>query len=325
VASPNTTYSELVTTTLRNRTGKLADNYTNQRALLMIMKKKGKVRPFSGGRVLVEELFYQSNATASFYSGFDQLNITPADVISAAEYDIKQASVSVSMSGLEELQNAGKEQVIDLLESRITNAEESLMDLIGTAIYSDGTAYGGKQIAGLQHLISAAPSSGVVGGIDRGTWTFWRNKARSCTSDGGAAATAANITSNMNRLWVQLVKGSSSPDVISADNNFYTLYWESLQSIQRIGNSELADAGFDNVKYKGADVVLDGGIRGAMPTSKMYFINTKHVFFRPHSARNFVVLGGERQSVNQDAFVKIIGFAGAMTMNCAENQGVLAA
>lgn len=104
MASPN--LSELITTTLRSRTGKLADNVTKQTALLARLNKKGKVKPVSGGRTIVQELEYQENQTYQRYSGYETLNIAPSDVISAAEYDWKQASVAVTISGLEQIQNA---------------------------------------------------------------------------------------------------------------------------------------------------------------------------------------------------------------------------
>jgi hypothetical protein len=85
------------------------------------------------------------------------------------------------------LQNSGKEAVIDLLSSRIKNAERTFMNGLAYDVYSDGTATG--QITGLQALVSTAPTSGTVGGIDRATWVFWRNIAYSAATDGGAAAT----------------------------------------------------------------------------------------------------------------------------------------
>ena len=53
--------------------------------------------------------------------------------------------------------------------------------------------------------------------------------------------------------------------------------------------------------------------------------NTKYLFFRPHADRNFVPIGGERQSVNQDAIVKLIGWAGNMTSSGPRFCGVLIA
>lgn len=327
MASPN--LSEIVATTLRNRSGKLADNVTKNNALLMRLRQRGNVKPFYGGRTIVEEIAYAENSTYTRYSGYDALDISPQDVITAAEYDIKQVAVSVSISGLEELQNFGEQQKIDLLASRIENAEDSLMNGIAADIYSDGTADGGKQIGGTQLLIADNPATGVVGGIDRATWSFWRNVSFGAVADGGAAATSANIQSYMNKVAVQLVRGRDFPDLIVADNNYYTLYLESLQAIQRISDETLAGAGFTNLKYFGAgqasDVVLDGGIGGNCPTDHMYFINTKYLSFRPHADRNMKPIGGERFSTNQDAMVKLIGWAGNLCLRGAQFQGVLKA
>lgn len=327
MANPSSTMTEIVTTTLRNRTGKLQDNVSKNNALLNRLKKRGKVKPVSGGRTIVQELEYAENGTFKRYSGYEVLNISPSDVFTAAEYNFAQAAVAVSISGLEMLQNSGDSQAIDLLESRIANAEKTMTNNIALDCYSDGTADGGRQIGGLQLLVSSSPSTGVVGGIDRSTTigTFWRNKAFSAVTNGGAAASAANIQSYMNRLYLQLVRGSDAPDLIPADNNFYRMYLESMQAIQRVASDEMAQAGFQSLKYMNADVVLDGGFGGGAPTNFMYMLNTDYLYFRPHSDRFFVPLGDERFAVNQDAMVKLIGFAGNMTLSNGFLQGVLVA
>lgn len=325
MAIPNSTLTEIVTTTLRNRTGKLADNVSKNNALLMRLKKKGNVKPVSGGRTIVQELEYAENGTFKRYSGYEALNISPSDVFTGAEFNYAQAAVAVSISGLEQLQNAGEEQSIDLLESRIKNAEKTLVNNIAVDCYSDGTADGGRQIGGLQLIIDATPTTGTVGGIDASTTigSFWRNISFDATTDGGSAATSANIQSYMNRVYVQLVRGIDKPDLIVADNNYWRLYLESLQAIQRISSDEMASAGFDSLKYMQADVVLDGGYGGGAATNSMNFINTDYLYFRPHSDRNFVPLGDERMAVNQDAMVKLIGFAGNMTVSNRRLQGIL--
>jgi hypothetical protein len=321
MASPN--LSEIVTTTLRNRSGKLADNVTKNNALLNRLNKRGNVKPVDGGRTIVQELEYAENSTYKRYSGYEVLNIQPSDVFTAAEYDWKQAAVAVSISGLEQLQNSGKEKVIDLLESRIKNAERTMQNNLSADCYSDGTADGGKQIGGLQLLVADTPTTGTVGGINRATYTFWRNQSFDATTDGGGAATAANMQSYMNRLWLQLVRGTDRPDLIIADNNYFRLYWESLQAIQRITSDEMAQAGFQSLKYMDADVVFDGGYGGAAPTNHMYFLNTNYIFLRPHKDRNMVPLDPDRFSVNQDAMVKLTAWAGNMTLSNAFLQGVL--
>lgn len=320
MASPN--LDEIVTTTLRNRTGKLADNVTENNALLKRLKMRGNVKPVSGGRTIVQELEYAENGTFKRYSGYETLNISPSDVFTAAEFNYAQAAVAVSISGLEQLQNSGKEAVIDLLGSRIKNAEKTMMNNIAADCYSDGTADGGKQIGGLALIIDSTPAVGTVGGIDAATWSFWQNIAST-----GTAATAANIQALMNGVALQLVRGTDYADLIIAGSNKYNFYLQSLQAIQRITDESSAGAGFTSLKYFGAgnsaDVVLDGGVGGNCPTDSMFFINTNYLHFRPHTDRNFAVLGPERYAVNQDAMVKLIGFAGNMTVSNRRLQGVL--
>jgi hypothetical protein len=322
MASPN--LSEIITTTLRNRTGKLADNVTDNNAILYRLKQRGKVKPASGGRTLVQELSYQENSTFMWYSGYDTLDVSATDVMSAAEFDWKQAAVAVTISGLEQLQNSGKEKILDLMESRIDIAEKTMMNKIALGCYADGTGNGGKEIGGLQHLVADLPTSGTVGGINRATWSFWQNQYRD-SSDNSVTLSSTTIQSEMNIMYTRLVRGTDRPDLIITDNTIWLYYLASLQNIQRITNDKMASAGFTNLKFMDADVVLDGGQGGNCPSAHMYFLNTDYIHFRPHSERNMTVLGGERMNTNQDAIVKLIGWAGNMTASNCALQGVLKA
>lgn len=323
MASPN--LSEIITTTLRNRTGKLADSVSKNNALLARLLEKGRVETADGGRTIVQEIEYAENGTFKRYAGYDLLNITPSDVFTSAEFDWKQAAAAISISGLEQMQNSGKEVVIKLLAKRITNAQKTLRNNIAVDCYSDGTADAGKQIGGLQLCVSSTPTSGTVGGINRATWSFWQNQKYAGVADGGAAVSASNIQSYMNALWLKTVRGSDHPDLIVTDNTYYGFYLQSLQTIQRITSDKMASAGFTSLKYMNADVVLDGGYGGGAPASKMYFLNTDYIFLRPHAQRNFVEIGGDRVNPNQDAIVELIGWMGNMTISNSFLQGVLIA
>ena len=320
MASPN--INEITTTTLRNRSKKLADNVTENNALLYKVKEAGRIKPFSGGRNITQELTYAENSTYKRYSGYETLDISPSDVMTAAEYDIKQAAVAVSISGLEGLQNSGKEQMIDLLESRIENAEATMYNNISADIYSDGTADGGKQIGGLQTLVADDPTTGTVGGINRATYSFWRNGLYDFSVE-SVTSSSTTIQTAMNTLYLRCSRNRDQPNLIVADNIYYEYYWASLQANQRFMTSKMAEAGFQALKFQNADVCFDGGIGGSCPASHMYFLNTKYVFWRPHRDRNFVPINPDRFAVNQDAMVKLIGVAGNMAMSNAELQGVM--
>jgi hypothetical protein len=323
MASPN--FSELATTTLRNYSGKMADNFTNNNAIVRRLNESGSLQTAHGGQTILQELEYQANASFNWFTGYDTVSITPSDVMSAAEFDWKMASVAVTASGLEiDVQNVGKEQIHNLLKARIKNAEKTMKNQMASSMYSDGTGSSSKEIGGLQLLVADDPTSGTVGGINRATWTFWQNQTYDASSDGGAAASAANIQTYMNRLYYELTRGNEAPDLILSDNNYYGFYEDSLQAIQRVTNPKLADAGFVTLKYKGSDVVLDGGKGGACPTNHMYMINSEYLKLRPSKNRNMTPL--ERvQSINQDAFVQLITWAGNMTNANSAASGVLKA
>jgi hypothetical protein len=148
----------------------------------------------------------------------------------------------------------------------------------------------------------------------------------------------------MDSLWVTLVRGRDSPDLIVADNNYYKLYWQSLQAIQRIasenGSGEFGPLGFRRSSttrpmwcwtavsrasppIRSPARPRGNGRVGGAPANTMYMLNTKYIHWRPHARRNMVPLDPDRFSVNQDAMVKLMGWAGNMTLSNAFLQGVI--
>ena len=312
--SPNLT--EIVTTTLYKRNKELADNVSNGNALLARLNQKGNVRTASGGRQIVEELEYAENSTFMYYSGYETLDISPSDVFSAAVYDWKQAAVNVSASGLEtEIQNSGQEAVINLLEKRIDNAMKTMRNNLSTGVYSDGTGSSGKQIGGLQAIVADA-GAGTVGGIESGTFTFWANQ----TSGDATLTTAAEVRTEMQAMWLETTRGPDTTDFIVADQNLFSLFWDSLTDIQRISSSDEGVAGFRSLKYVTADVFYDGD--SGIPADHMYFLNTDYLYLRPHSARNVVPLE-KKSSLNQDAMIVPVVWAGNLTCSNRDLQGVV--
>jgi|SRR3990167_1764281 len=323
MAFANSDYSDILATTIESRSGVIADNVSNNVALLVRLKKRGNVKPFSGGNEILQELSFSSNTNAMYYSGYQALSVQPQDVISASAWGIKQAACAVTISGLEQIQNSGPEQIIDLIDARMEVAESSLMNLISTGVYSDGTGSGGLQVTGLQSIVPNDPTTGTVGGINRANYNFWRSQLYDFSVSAAASASASNIQVGFNTLWARCTRGRDTPDLVVLDNTYWGFYLASLQTNQRFaGDSDLANLGFTTIKYMNADVVLDGGIGGDAPANHAYFINSKYLFFRPYRGRNFVALGDERMSTNQDAVVRLIGWAGNMTASGPQFSGV---
>lgn len=325
MASPN--LSELVTTTLRNRQGELADNVSKSNALLSRLSEKGNIDLVDGGRTIVRELEYAENSTFMYYSGYETLNISPSDVFSAAEYSWKQSAVNVSWSGLENrIQNAGAEQSIKLVASRIKNAERTMANQTSIGIYSDGTGSAGKQITGLQSQVADAPTTGTVGGINRANFSFWQNQEVTITSTDNST----ELVNDMRTLWTACTRGTDRPDLIIAGATLYNLFWSGLSDIQRITSTNEGVRGWKSLSFVDAPVILDGGQAtgsaidwgSGLSATRMYMLNTNYIYWSVHSRTNMVPMD-EKMSLNQDATVVPILWAGNLTMSNAGLQGVI--
>ena len=164
-------------------------------------------------------------------------------------------------------------------------------------------------------MIPLANTTGTYGGIDRASWTFWRNQIKD-------AANTNTIQADWNALWASLVRGSDMPDLIMCDGVVWQAYVASLQALQRFTSPEVGDLGFPTIKYMSADVCLDGGIGGYCPAGTAFFLNSDYLFYRPHAKRNMVSLSPNRRySTNQDAEVQILAWAGNLTSSGVQFQG----
>lgn len=321
--SPNAVFTELVTTTFRKHRKDLKDNVSKNNALLRRLYDKGNYRREDGGLTIVQPLDYAQNSTYQRYSGYDVLNIGASDVLSAAEFQWRQIAVNVTASGQELRTNSGDSRIINLVKGRLKNAMRTFKNNFSADMYSDGTLP--NQVNGIQALVADA-GTGTVGGIDSSTWTFWRNTVQSAAAplQGGGAITpsAATIESLMLPLWLALVRGDDQPDLIVADNNYFSFFEQSQTSIKRYTDETKANAGFVSMKYKGADVIFDGG--SGIPANHMYFLNTDYFDLVVHPDADMEVMD-EMRPYNQDAEVIPMLWMGNLTIGNRKLQGVLKA
>jgi hypothetical protein len=318
MASPNSTFTEMVTTTLRRHPTDIADNVSQHNALYRRLSKKGNVETISGGYEIVKPLDYAENSTYQRYSGYDALNIGASDVLSAAKYDWMQAAVHVTASGRELRMNSGREALINLTDARLKNAKRTAANNMSLDIYSDGALT--NQMGGLAHIIQTN-GQGTVGGINSTTYTFWRNQFREAS--GTNAVTAGNIKDEMMVLWLTCVRGNDKPDLIVSSHDYYTLFWKSLTDLQRYASADEAKLGFNALKFLDADVIFDNQSTNFTTTAeKMYFLNTNYLGLIAHSAANWNTLD-EKMSTNQDAEVIPIIWQGNMVCSNRSLQGIL--
>lgn len=291
----------LLSTTLKNYRKKLVDNIHKSSAIFYYLKENGGFKTESGGERIVQPLMYGKNTTASSYSGYEQLDTTPQEGIDSAEYNWKQYSVSITISGEEERKNGGSSKIIDILEARTKQAEMSLTEQLTTGIFSDGTGNGSKDLTGLKAMVS---DSGTYGGINSSTYTWWQ---ASIDSDAEALSIADMRTQYNNAS----IGGRDTPNLLVTTQTLYEKYEALLTTTYQTmaaGTKKLADAGFQVLEFKGKPIVWDE----LCPTGHVFYLNTNHMKMVVHSKANFDVTDFVKPE-NQDARVAQILFMGNFT------------
>ncbi len=245
------------------------------------------------------------------------MNVNASDVLTAAKYDWVQAAINVVASGRELRMNSGKEQLIDLAAARTRNAMRTAANNMSIDLYSSGAL--ANQMGGLANIIQTN-GQGTVGGINSATYTFWRNKFLEAT--GTNLVTKANIKGFMNTLYLDLVRGADKPDLVVSSHDFFAMYWESLQDLQRYAEADSATAGFKSLKYVDADVIFDSNSNFSTTAERMYFLNTNYLELVEHRDARWTTMD-EKMSVNQDGVVIPILWMGNLTCSNRSLQGIL--
>jgi hypothetical protein len=309
---PSPTVSQLVATTINNYHKEFADNVANSNAVTALLRMGDRIRTVDGGKQISCPLTY-AEETFAWYTGTDLLSRALKETISEADFAPANAVASVTLSGPDLAMNRGKERMLNLLEGKMTNAETTMANNITKAVYSDGTL--AKSFAGLKAFVTDN-GTGIVGGIDSSTWTFWKNQFQSIARATGLQYPA--LKAGMNALWMKLIRGTEKPDLVLADAEVYSTYESGLQENQRYADAKLGSLGFETLKYKTAAMVFDGAATGLVGG---YMINTKYMKLEMYSGRNFEALDLPDQTPDMDAVTRHIAFMGAITLSNRAMQG----
>jgi len=312
MANPN--YDTLLSTTLANHMPKLIDNIFTARPLVYFLKQAGQIRTVSGGTKIVIPLLHGLNSTAASYSGYDSIAITAQSGITAAEYNWKQYAATIAISGIEEAQNSSDEQVIDLLEAKTFQAEETITEKFDEMfITSDGTGNSGKDWLGLAKLVKESGVGAVVGGIDIDVDTWWRVGYKD------TAAEALGLA-KMRTAYNTVSAGNDNPNVILTTQLLFEKYEDLLQPQERFMDAKTADGGFQNLMFKGAPIVYDNFVT----TGDMFFLNTKYLRLVGNSDVWFKPTPFVRPNNIDARYAQILCY-GNLTISNRKRQGVLTA
>jgi len=306
----NTNFNEILSTTLKNYIPKLADNVFTARPLFYALTNGQTIRRISGGATIVVPIIYGTNSTAASYEAADTIATTAQTGISAAEYNWKQYAATVTITGIEEAKNNGEAQIIDLLEGKIMQTEETIIENMNTMFWGDGTGNSNKDWIGLD-LIVTKPNT-TLGGIDP---TAAGNSWWASTESNEAGALALTSMAN---VYNTISVGNDQPSILIGTQAVYESYEALLQPNLRYTDARVADAGFQNLLFKGAPMTYDS----ACTTGELMFLNSKYLRLVAHTETWFQPTPFVRPT-NQDARYAQILCYGELTCSNRARQGYL--
>lgn len=263
----------LYTTTWQNMKSTVADQIFDATPFWYWMKDKGKLKTESGGRFLTEPLQYDTNDNVTFIGKGGTVSLNDYEFLTEAKFNWKYLVGSIVRFGVDDQQNRGKNKIINLMNSKMENTQNSLINTLETRLCGSGSA-DTTYFLGLQDLVADDPTSSTTlcGGIDPSTYTWWRNQYTDMTGLSFATYGVAKMRTMLNNCMNNLKM--DAPDIIMADQTSYEYYEDNILDHYRVNNNKLADMGFQNQTFKGIPMVWSPSI-----SERMYFLNTNYLSF----------------------------------------------
>lgn len=260
--------------------GKPNDVIFNSRALFYLLKDDGFRESADGGKTFEFPIEYAENGNFKSYGEWDLLDTDADTVFDAAQFTAKIHAGTVKYSELEKARNQASSGKFDLIAAKLENGKNSAISNLNKSLFADGTGNGALDIDGLAKIIATDPTTGTIGGIDRSTFTFWRNRQTS-----GAKTTSAfdNLRSTMRTIYNLCRGGGSATE--TAPKSFITTAtvfagYESILTANERYNKDTsgqrgADGGFDNdaLYFKGAKGLFDEDANSGV----LYFLNPTYL------------------------------------------------
>jgi hypothetical protein len=241
------------------------------------------------------------NAQWSDYSGsFAQPSVQQGAY--NAEFDLKLMISPVPFLGMEGAvqQDAA---IIPLIEARMNDATNVMMDAMATALYTNTTNT--QQFIGLP---AAVANSGTYGNIDRSTYTWWKSSQYAA---GSVNPTRQNILQYISGT---VKAGAEMPSFGVCGFGTWTLLAQDFVGQEQYvitpgagfdGETNGPQAAFRALMVAGVPIYPDP----YCPEGTVYFLNTNYLSLYIHEQGSFVFTGFESTLPNWQ-----IGYVGAVLM-----------
>lgn len=317
------------------------DQIGTERPLLAALMKKKKSFP-GAKQYVVEQIRKSYDSNFQWFSGSDEVTYNRKDTLSQAQYAWSSAHDGYAMDEDEMTRNGiiftdetqavatGAEsiQLTNLLKENNETLRLGFEEKFDLELHRDGTS-DPDAIVGLDGLISLAPTTGVVGGIDRALFPYWRNYAQTGINSG----VAGNVKNAMETAWRRTSRNGGRPTIIVAGEDWIDAYRkDGLLDIQRFitGGNNRIDASVDGLDFHGIPIVwdpvfadLDALLAPAIPWQKRaYMLNLNYMTLRPAQGHDMITRNPPRVYNRYTQYMGLT-WKGALTVSRMNAHAVL--
>src|SRR6478609_2752537 len=212
-----------------------------------------RVETEDGGYNITNPLTTGRNPNVTSYQYYQSLPVAQTDEFTTVEYRWSRVGGTVIISDQEEDENKGDAMIFKLLKAKMDVLEESIKEKFSSYLYGAGA---GNDPYGLTALIPDDPTTGVLGGIDRGVEQQWRTSAYDF---GAGGLTSGNVEEAFDDVLMDLTLKGEKPDLILAGRNIYRTYRAAIRDKLVINlsdlNKNMVDLGFSGIGHDSIPIV----------------------------------------------------------------------
>lgn len=323
------------------------DQIALERPLLKALQAKKKTAP-GAKQYIVEQLRARYSSNFQWFNGSSVVTYNRRQTVEQASYTWRSCHDGLALDEDRLAQNgikisddrstsvasdAEKIQLTNLIEESSEVLRLGFQEQFSYQLHLDGTQ-STDAVTGLDALVSLAPTSGTVGGIDRSVAAnaYWRNNVATGLT---ATTSTGTILNSMEVTYRQCMRNGGRPDLMIAGSTYVDGYRNFM--LNTFGRMDYGTGGFKRVEggtevlmFQGTEIQwspefqeLDSRYAPATLWEKrMYMLNTGTIRLRPLEGHDMITRKPPR-AYDRYEYYWGLTWRGAMTMNRSNANAVL--
>lgn len=255
------------------------------------------------GGMMIRCILEYAESNSGTYGNTTRIAQAKTDILNAARFRWAGYFASNTIDLNDKIKNAGDAAMVKLANSKIRNIQKTIRKKMGTDIYA--SASDSYAFLGLGNMFNTSTSTayGMIAQDDIADW-----KANVITAvESISFKTLQKIRRTPNCGQNQ----SDKPNLYITTDLLKDGFERTLQVQARYRDVDMAEAGFENVLFKGFPVVADD----RQTAGNLEALNTRHMRLRAHEMYNFTPPIWKSNNDQPDVWTADQRFIGQLTTN----------